>query len=145
MESADEEDINWSMYDECNSNDESIISFDDTDVAWRTSGAQEILLNDLQGGTLTFDAEVLSAEEAWESVYKDMSAFELVPFSQFKRQLKAHRGQVQKLVSKSTAQYDAFCQDQATQQHHTHYQDGCPIFAAFPAGKLLMLVDETGP
>jgi hypothetical protein len=69
-------------------------------------------LNDLQGGTLTLDAEVLSAEEAWESIYKDMSAFELVPF-QFKQQLKAQQGQVEKLVSKSTAQYNAFCQDQA--------------------------------
>jgi hypothetical protein len=40
-------------------------------------------------------------------------------------------------VSKSTAQYYAFHQDQATQQHQTHYQDGHLIFAAFPAGKLL--------
>jgi hypothetical protein len=81
MERADEEDINWSMVDESNSDDESIISFDDTDVAWHTSSTQEILLNDLQGGTLMLDAEVLSAEEAWESIYTDMSAFELVPFS----------------------------------------------------------------
>jgi hypothetical protein len=66
-----------------------------------------------------------------------MSTFKLVPFSQFKRQLKAHQGQVQKLVTKSTPQYNAFCQDQATQQHHKHYQDGCLIFGAFPAGKLL--------
>jgi hypothetical protein len=90
MESTDEEDINWSMVDESNSNDESIISFDNTDATWCTSSTQEILLNDLQGGTLTLDAEVLSAEEAWESIYKDLSAFELVPFSQFKRQLKAN-------------------------------------------------------
>jgi hypothetical protein len=57
---------------------------------WHTSGTQEIHVNDLQGGTLTLDAEVLSAEEAWKSVCKDMSAFELVPFSQFKQELKAH-------------------------------------------------------
>jgi hypothetical protein len=94
-------------------------------------------LNDLQGGTLTLDAEMLSAEEGWESIYKDMNAFKLVPFSQFKQQLKAHQGQVHKLVSKSTAQYSTFCQDQAMQQRHTNYQDGCLIFAAFPAGKLL--------
>jgi hypothetical protein len=72
------------MVGESDSNDESIILFDNTDVAWRRSGAREILLNDLQGGTLTLDAEMLSAEEAWESIYKDMKAFELVPFSQFK-------------------------------------------------------------
>jgi hypothetical protein len=89
MESADEEDIDWSMVNESNSDDESIISFDVTDVAWRASSTQEILLNDLQGGTLTLDAEVLSAE-AWESIYKDMSAFKLGPFCQFKQQLKAH-------------------------------------------------------
>jgi hypothetical protein len=39
MESAEEEDINWSMLDESNSNDESIILFDNTDDAWCTSSA----------------------------------------------------------------------------------------------------------
>jgi hypothetical protein len=126
------------MVDESDSNDKSIISFDNTDVAWHTSSTREILLNDLQGVALMLDAEMLSAEEAWERIYKDMNALELVPFSQFKQQLKAHPGQVQKLVSKSTAQYNTFHQDQAMQQHHTHYEDGHLIFAVFPAGKLLI-------
>jgi hypothetical protein len=51
--SADKEDINWSMVDESDSNDESILLFDDTDVTWRAGSAQEILLYDFQGGTLT--------------------------------------------------------------------------------------------
>jgi hypothetical protein len=91
----------------------------------------------LQRGLLTLDAEELSAEDAWAVVYSEMPEFELVPFSQFKRQLKAHRTQVLKMVAHSGPQYEGFRRDQSTQQQHTHYADGRPIFAASPALPLL--------
>lgn len=109
---------------------------DGGDVYWRTSGAREILLDDLRQGVLTLDETMLSAEEAWE-FYSQHGSFELVPFSQFKRQLKAHRLQTTKLLEASAPQYEAFRRDQASQKQHTHYQSGRPIFAAFPAFKML--------
>ena len=109
---------------------------DSTNVKWRTSGAREIILDDLHRGVLTLDEELLSAEQAWEC-YRNEEAFFLVPFKQFKRQLKAHRQQVLKLVKESAVQYEAFRKDLATQQHFTHYLDGRPIFAASAAHKLL--------
>lgn len=115
---------------------EDVVEFDDGNVNWRTSGAREILLDDLHRGVLTLDEELMPAEQAWE-VYGPMDSFQLVPFKQFKRQLKAHRQQVLKLVTKSTPEYEAFRRDQATQEQFTHYASGRPIFAASSAHKLL--------
>jgi hypothetical protein len=130
---------NAAMANDDDDDDESMEerSIDERNVKWRTSGAREILLDDLQRGILTLDAEEVSAEDAWDAVYSQLDAFELVPFSQFKRQLKAHRQQVMKLVATSKPQYDAFRRDQSTQQQHTHYADGRPIFSASPALPLL--------
>jgi hypothetical protein len=83
MDIDDVDDEDWSLADEvfnAESDDESVLEFDDTDVVWRACGAREILLDDLHRGILPLDAEILSAEEAWET-YSVMDAFELVPFS----------------------------------------------------------------
>jgi hypothetical protein len=135
----DDDDLDWSMADDGDEagEAESVLEFDDTDVSWRISGAREILLDDLHRGVIPLDAELLSAEDAWHNVYASLDAFRLVPFSQFKRQLKAHRKQVAKLAEQSQPQYEAFRHDQATQQQFAAYSNGRPIFAAFPGARLL--------
>ena len=134
METEEED---WAMDDGVDDDvSDSNIQVDDRNVKWRTCGAREILLEDLQRGILTLDEEELPAEDAW-AVYSEMDEFQLVPYSQFKQQLKAHQLQVLKTVGQSAPQYAAFRRDQAIQQQHTHYADGRPIFAASPAHALL--------
>lgn len=62
-------------------------------IAWRKSAARAVLLRDLENGTLPISENYMVSEEAWK-IYQTMDEFVNVPFSQFKRQLKAHRQQV---------------------------------------------------
>lgn len=141
---TESDDEDWSNDDEDWSNEddeddlsaEETLEFDDRNVNWRTSGAREIILDDLYRGVLTIDEEILPAEQAWE-IYSKVDGFQLVPFAQFKRQLKAHRNQVLKMQKESLHQYESFRRDQATQQQFTTYEDGRPIFVASPAHALL--------
>jgi len=64
-------------------------------VDWRRCPARAVLLDDLKVGVLSLDAIETSVDEAWE-MYREREEFANVPFSQFKRQLKAHREQIRK-------------------------------------------------
>ena len=63
-------------------------------IDWRKSEAREVILDDLESGRLPLDADVVSAEEAWEEMYFPLPEFQNVIFSQFKARLKDHRQQV---------------------------------------------------
>ena len=65
-------------------------------IKWRGSKAREILLDNLCKNIIPLDNIELSAEQAWQQKYSVLPPFALVPFSQFKRQLKAHREQIRK-------------------------------------------------
>ena len=70
-------------------------------IKWRGSDAQKILLNDLDTGVLSSDVNQCSAEEAWEK-YGSMLAFVHVPYSQFCKQLAAHREQAKRIDWKNS-------------------------------------------
>jgi len=83
---------------------------DDRNVDWLRCAAREIILEDLREGRLSLLEEETSTEEAWEH-YQLLTEFDLVPFLQFKRQLKAHRQQVTKLIEISMPQEYALAHD----------------------------------
>ena len=59
-------------------------------VDWLKCPARARILSDLESGKLTWDAVLVSAEQAWE-IYKSEREFVGVQFSQFKQRLKDHR------------------------------------------------------
>ena len=59
-------------------------------VDWLKCPARARILNDLEREILTWDANLVSAEQAWET-YKGEKEFVGVQFSQFKQRLKDHR------------------------------------------------------
>ena len=65
-------------------------------IDWRSSKSKALVLSNLIDGTIPIDEKSMSAEVAWESRYKNATAFldEHVQFDQFKVRLKDHRKQV---------------------------------------------------
>ena len=65
-------------------------------IDWRSSKSKALLLSDLIDRTIPIDKKSMSAEIAWESRYKDATAFldKRVQFKQFKARLKDHCKQV---------------------------------------------------
>jgi len=109
---------------------------DDINVDWRGCAAREIILTDLREGRLSLDPAVTSTEEAW-NYYGQLEEFELVPYEQFKRQLKAHREQVSKLVAISIPQELALHRDRQLFPMKTTNRNGEPLFYLTEAAKLL--------
>jgi hypothetical protein len=60
-------------------------------VDWQRSAARQVIIDDLKSGVLSPDEEVMSAQEAWDTVYSFLVEFHGVPFQQFKEKLKEHR------------------------------------------------------
>lgn len=80
-------------------------------INWRDSLARIVLLGHLESGVLSLHEKEVSVEEAWEK-YRDKEGFkDLVEFSQFKRQLKAHREQVRKKKNAASVQENAMMYD----------------------------------
>lgn len=77
-------------------------------IPWRGSKAREVLLCDLETGTVGLYDHQISAEEAWDRAYKHLLEFEKVPFEQFKKQLKAHRLQVLKRMEIARSDFVRF-------------------------------------
>ena len=71
------------------------------EIKWRNSAARKVLLGDIENSIIPLFESELSAEDAWARVYKHLVEFEKVPFEQFKRQLHAHRDQVQRRLRKA--------------------------------------------
>ena len=61
-------------------------------IKWTSSRAHEILLHDIETGTLSNDVPIAGA---WEYIYSGLEAFKEVPYLQFEERVKAHRKQVQ--------------------------------------------------
>ena len=108
-------------------------------IYWPNSLPREILLGDLENGTLTLDEDLVSAEEAWV-IYRDDPAFEGVGFAQFKVRLGAHRCQVKKRRSTSQRDAAAVAHDLVLNPRKTHNHRGERVFDTSPA-KLLLRED----
>lgn len=80
-------------------------------IDWRKSEAREVILDDLESGRLPLDADVVSAEEAWEEMYFPMPEFQNIMFSQFKARLKDHRKQVLRRKGSHEVFLEAFRHD----------------------------------
>jgi hypothetical protein len=113
-------------------------------IDWRNSDARQIILCDLESGYLPLDEEELSAEEAWETVYKYMDKFADVPFFQFKEKLADHRAQAQKYHLTSLRDEGALLHDRMLYPQSTHNARGERVFAVSPALSLLRQDIEAG-
>jgi hypothetical protein len=108
-------------------------------IDWTKAEAREIMLFDLIEGVLPLEEAELSAEEAWEQVYRHMPEFVGPPvvFSQFKERLKTHREQVKKKRVQSIKEQEAFTRHLVLHPSPSHNHRGEPIWNSHPAKKLL--------
>jgi hypothetical protein len=97
-------------------------------IKWATSPAKYIILNDLESGVLPVDEDEISAEHAWESLYKNLYEFEDVPFTQFKERLKDHRKKIQTLINRSFNDEQALAHDRRLHPRQTHNRRGEIVF-----------------
>lgn len=118
-------------------------------IPWLKSEARKALLEDLESGRLSLDADEVSAEEAWP-VYRFRVGFKgHVGFPQFKAQLTAHRSQVsrkaQLLLEKRRASlpqqqdddYDHQLHRPESTTQHSNSSKGELMFDRSPAKRLL--------
>jgi hypothetical protein len=71
-------------------------------IDWRDCVPKHIIMDDLQRGILSLEADELSAEEAWVLCYQHMAEFVSagVVFDQFKERLQGHQNA--KIVATTT-------------------------------------------
>jgi hypothetical protein len=106
-------------------------------VDWRECDARTVLLDDLQSGVLPLDLNVMSAEEAWETLYKDDDAFLNIKFDQFKTRLKDHRKQTAQKMLHSISDLEALRRNRLLHPRQAFNHKGEPIFDLSPAKPLL--------
>lgn len=119
-------------------------------IDWRKSAARQVILDDLADGRLPIDADVVTAEEAWEEMYFILPEFQNVVFSQFKARLKDHRKQVGRRAGATDTFLLAFRHDQDLQRNGylrgggRYDHRGRPIFYRSAAMPLLRqdVIDE---
>lgn len=113
-------------------------------IDWRKSQAREILLEDLESGVLPLEADYVTAQVAWETMYVNLPEFLNVVFSQFEARLKDHRKQVSRRRQATETQLHAFRHDRRLYPRQTHNQNGERVFSLSAAKPLLKedVVDE---
>jgi hypothetical protein len=104
---------------------------------WRNSKARMILISDLESTLLPLHDNEMSAEVAWNQVYKTMVEFENVPFDLFAARLKDHRKQVNARLATSLAEEQALAHDRRLYPRQTHNHRGEPVFDLSPAKEYL--------
>jgi hypothetical protein len=106
-------------------------------IEWRNSAAKLIIFMDLEEGLLPLDENKLSAQEAWDLVYKHILEFQKVPFAQFKARLKDHRAKVQTELNRACDDELAFAHDRRLHPRQMHNRRGELVFDMTPAKELL--------
>jgi hypothetical protein len=108
-------------------------------IDWARSESRQIVLKDLDEGTLSLDENSTSAHAAWAARYQEHPKFvsEGVCFSQFKVRLKEHRVQVSKRAKISSQEEAALVHDQLLYPRATHNSRGEPVFGLSLASLLL--------
>lgn len=97
-------------------------------IEWRKCEGRQVVLDDLASGVLPLDADVVSAEEAWNEMYVAMPEFAGVPFSQFERRLADHRAQVRRVREASDGQVEAYHHDRDLYPRAAVNRKGEPVF-----------------
>ncbi len=106
------------------------------DIKWRTSAARTIILEDLEETFLPLTELQFTTEDAWRG-YRHLPELSLVPFSQFKRQLKAHREQVcvrKETLGEEEAALIQFRMMNPQQKFNNRFE---PVFDMMPGKELL--------
>jgi hypothetical protein len=93
-------------------------------------------LEDLEEGFLPLNEVQLSTEDAWDA-YRSVPEFEKVSFSQFKKQLKAHRQQVYIRKERMGEEEAALIQFRAQNPRKAHNNKFEAVFDMMPGKKLL--------
>jgi hypothetical protein len=104
---------------------------------WRNSKARLIVISDLESTLLPLHDKEMSAEVAWNQVYKTMVEFENVPFDMFEARLKEHRKQVKARLATSLAEEKALAHDRRLYPRQTHNHRDEPVFDLSPAKECL--------
>ena len=105
-------------------------------ISWRKSKAKKILMEDLEENFLSLSENQFSTEDAWDA-YRTLPEFKKVPFSQFKRQLKAHRSQVSIRKERLGEEEAALIQFRSKNPRKMHNNQYAPVFDMMPGKKLL--------
>jgi hypothetical protein len=79
----------------------------------------------------------MSANTAWELLYKDMDEFSDVVFDQFKLRLRDHRCQVKKTMGRSKHEEQCLKHDRSLFPRKLTDEEGVPNFDLHPAKELL--------
>lgn len=107
---------------------------------WRTSKAKLILVADLESKLLPLHETEMSAEVAWNKIYKDLPDFkDVVTFDQFRKYLNDHRKQVKKRFTHTEIQEEALAHDRKLYRRRTHNDRGELVFDFSTAKALLQL------
>jgi hypothetical protein len=102
------------------------------------------VLDDLQAGFLPLYERELSAEEAWEKMYKDEPEFVSVTFNMFKERLKDHCKQVIKLQKRAAFELEAFLHDRTLHPRSEQDRNGNKLFDVSETKYLLRMDIEDG-
>jgi hypothetical protein len=106
-------------------------------IAWRSSAAREILLDDLlPPDGILFGKDHVAPEEVWE-FYKEQEGFQNVVFDQFQERLKSHRKQVSKTYVKSREEEAALARDRHIYPRQPTNNMGELVFDMTPARDLM--------
>ena len=106
-------------------------------VNWLTTEAREILLQDLEDGTLPLEDEVMSAIEAW-GYYSQLFEFREIVYTQFEHQLIKHREQVGLKNAHIEKQLAAIAHDRRLHPEKAYNRRGERVFYLSPAYPLLV-------
>ena len=96
-----------------------------------------MIIDDLESGALPLDKGKMSAQDAWDVLYKDLPEFKEVPFEKFQDRLRDHRKQVKKLRVHSEMEYAAFLHDRQLYPRKEKNSKGEPVFDMSDAKELL--------
>ena len=108
-------------------------------IQWASSKSKQILMDDLENGVIPLEEDVITAEIAWDTIYRHAEEFieERVVFEQFKPALKRHRKAVAKKQRHLRAQMSALEHDTQFMHHDAFNKRGVKIFHGTHAHALL--------
>ena len=106
-------------------------------IKWEKSEAKAILEYDLAEGFLSMDETKCPAQFAWDTYYRHLPQFKMVPFKQFEDQLEAHRNSFRFKLGRAFRDPEAFVKYHRNHPTQARNKRGELNYDASPAKKLL--------